>query len=1328
MFNQLKKAVVVLLTLSTLLGAFPLPKAAAASGWITASQTSFDGNASETNTAYITWGVSALGQNNRGVVYVRANDEQEKLFAYQDDCSGQNCPAPWINPLDGQTAVYTFTLYNFDCVTGVVGERLASVTLTVSPRGGGSGGGSVTPTTPSHASGNITANPNPCSIASGADHCVSYITWSTQNVPNGAQVFVTERDNRSGVTYYNDIAFSGNQSSCSGQNCPAPWIRANRTYTFVLYALNANGSRGAELDRVTVTATGGTPVGNPTLVFSPSSATISSCNGTAAFSVLYDPDGATGPQPTQNVSAAATYNSPNNSIAYPEGSGVFRGTQSGSVTVTAMYAGLTAAATLTVNCTPIGGNPTLTISPSSQSVSVGQSVSFVATYDPDGATGPQPTQNVTLSGNWSVSNPSIAVVGGAGLIRGVAAGNSQVTVQYNGLTATASLTVTGEVCTINCPGTPNAETLAATNVTKNAATLNGRVNPNNSSNVAYRFEYGWSSGLGATTVFQTLGVSGNTATNVSASITNLIPNTTYYFRVVAMTASGQMVYGQILSFTTPQDVCVDCGGQILAQTNAATNVTITSATLNGQIDPAGNSNVSYRFEYGTSPSYLGYQTAYQPAGSGNGYRNLSAGVSNLAPNTTYYFRIVAITSSGQVVNGNVLSFTTQTSQTTAPTAVTYAATGISENTATLNGRINPNGTATCRFDYGTNPNSLGQQMSCGTLSGSYEQSVYATVSGLQSNTTYYFRVVAVGSQTVYGQVLSFTTGGGYQGSAPLVETNSATNIQTNSATLNGRVNPNGNPTTWRFEWGTSQNLGNTVSGFQNAGSGNSYQNVIDYLNGLQCNTTYYFRLTAQNAYGTTNGSILSFTTNSCGGSQSAPSVQTNSATNVQQNYATLNGQVMQQSTGYFWNSGNTQVWFEYGTSPFGMSYMTASQNLSVGSSWVNFSQNVSNLQPNTTYYFRAVASNGYGTTYGQVLSFTTAFGDYCQYGNCNYGSQPTVVTQPASYSSQNSAVLYGQVNPNNGLTTAWFEYGQSPSLGLRTPDQPVGSGNYQQQISYPISGLQPGTTYYFRAVAQNQNGTAYGQILSFQTQQVYYPQYPVNPVVYQPQTIQYPVYQPVVQQIPINVPVYQYQTQVVRQQVATGAVVANAACVTLVPTLNVTQLKANQEFIYTITYRNGCNFDLANGMLQVALPVEVDFINASNPYFTREGNALTFNLGAVPMNAQVAINVHGVVKSTVKPGDNLIFGAIFNFSDLKGRFQSIVAYLTAFIIEGDGTGIGVGYGANIGAALSAFFASGWFTFLLLVLILVIILWMILNRTRRTAVSVDGSGLRNLRVE
>ena len=87
------------------------------------------------------------------------------------------------------------------------------------------------------------------------------------------------------------------------------------------------------------------------------------------------------------------------------------------------------------------------------------------------------------------------------------------------------------------------------------------------------------------------------------------------------------------------------------------------------------------------------------------------------------------------------------------------------------------------------------------------------------------------------------TGGGTQ--QPFVSTNSATNITQSSATLNGYVNPYNisNTTRW-FEWGTTQSLGNKTNSISH---GSTAMNVSDTISGLANNTTYYFRVVAQNS-------------------------------------------------------------------------------------------------------------------------------------------------------------------------------------------------------------------------------------------------------------------------------------------------------------------------------------------------------------------------------------------------------------------------------------------------------------------------------------------------
>ena len=605
-------------------------------------------------------------------------------------------------------------------------------------------------------------------------------------------------------------------------------------------------------------------------------------------------------------------------------------------------------------------------------------------------------------------------------------------------------------------GAPIVNTMSATNVGQNSATLNGTVNPNGSNTTAW-FEYGTTQSLGSTIGNQSIG-SGSSALNVNAFLSGLQQSTTYYFRVVAQNSFG-MVTGSILSFTTGQ------GGQQgsapTAVTMAASGIGQSSATLNGTVNPNG-SNTTAWFEYGTTPS-LGQMTSNQSLGGGNSALNINSLLSSLQQNTTYYFRVVAQNSYG-TTQGSTLSFTTSGQQGSAPTVVTNAATNITQNSATLNGTVNPNNSNTnVWFEYGTTQ-SLGNTVGNQSLSGNSTLNINALLGGLQTNTTYYFRAVAQNSYgTSYGSVANFTTSG-QQGSAPMVNTLSASNITQTSAVLNGQVNPNGSNTTAWFEYGTTQSLGTTI-GTQSL-VGNSMLNINASLNNLQSNTTYYFRVVAQNSYGTSQGSILSFTTGQGGQQGSAPTAVTMAASGIGQSSATLNGTVNP-------NGSNTTAWFEYGTTP-SLGQMTSNQSLGGGNSTLNINSLLSSLQQNTTYYFRVVAQNSYGTTQGSTLSFTTSG---------QQGSAPTVVTNAATNITDISATLNGSVNPNNANATAWFEFGTTQSLGTTIGTQSLGAGSSALNINALAQNLQPSTTYYFRVMAQNSFGTSQGSILSFTTTQ-----------------------------------------------------------------------------------------------------------------------------------------------------------------------------------------------------------------------------------------------------
>ncbi len=77
--------------------------------------------------------------------------------------------------------------------------------------------------------------------------------------------------------------------------------------------------------------------------------------------------------------------------------------------------------------------------------------------------------------------------------------------------------------------------------------------------------------------------------------------------------------------------------------------------------------------------------------------------------------------------------------------------------------------------------------------------------------------------------------------------------------LNGTINPNGDNTTYSFEYGTTTSYGNTTSNTQEL-TGSSDVDVSENIVGLMPNSLYHYRLTATNSGGTTNGGDVTFTT------------------------------------------------------------------------------------------------------------------------------------------------------------------------------------------------------------------------------------------------------------------------------------------------------------------------------------------------------------------------------------------------------------------------------------------------------------------------------------
>lgn len=79
----------------------------------------------------------------------------------------------------------------------------------------------------------------------------------------------------------------------------------------------------------------------------------------------------------------------------------------------------------------------------------------------------------------------------------------------------------------------------------------------------------------------------------------------------------------------------------------------------------------------------------------------------------------------------------------------------------------------------------------------------------------------------------------------------------------------------------------------------------------------------------------------------------------------------------------------------------------------------------------------------------------------------------------NSATLIGTVNPEGISGTGWFEWGTTSGLGTNTPAQTLSASAWPQTIVAELTGLTPGTTYYFAAAGQTTAGTVVSANLSF---------------------------------------------------------------------------------------------------------------------------------------------------------------------------------------------------------------------------------------------------------
>jgi hypothetical protein len=589
-------------------------------------------------------------------------------------------------------------------------------------------------------------------------------------------------------------------------------------------------------------------------------------------------------------------------------------------------------------------------------------------------------------------------------------------------------------------------------VVANGATLYGLVCPNGLQ-TSYYFQYGATSNSYTGFTATNLMAAGPFTNAVTATISSLAAGVTNYYQLVASNIVGSVTNTGVFSYITPSGPSVTISN--------ATAVTQLSATLNGGVN-ANNAATTYYFNWGTSPTALTVQltpTVVLNSSLAAVNASIKAGA-GLAPNTTYYYDLVAYNGVGLAVTSSVSSFTT--SATAAPLVYTLAASGITTTNATFNGAVNQGGLAASYwFQYGPTA-SYGYYTVTNVLATAAGSNAFSfAMTGLSPNTTNYYQAWASTTLgTNSGAGMSFTT----LALAPTnVLTLAATGITGQGAVFNAQINPNGVTNAYWFQYGTTTSYGSVSTTNYTPASTSTllFTNLNVGMAALTPNTTYHYQVIDVNNGGSTNGGDMTFTTLSV----TVPTVTTLAASNITASAGTLDASVNP-------NNSATAYWFKYGTNiTTGFTNLTATNSLAAAAGLSNVTNNISGLLPGTTYYFAAVATNSAGTSLGVTNSFATLV------------PVPTVVTLLASNITGSAGTLDASVNPNNGATAYWFVYGTNNTTGLTnlTATNNLAAGYNASIVTNLLSGLLPVTTYYFSAVATNSGGTSVGVTNSFIT-------------------------------------------------------------------------------------------------------------------------------------------------------------------------------------------------------------------------------------------------------
>jgi len=254
-----------------------------------------------------------------------------------------------------------------------------------------------------------------------------------------------------------------------------------------------------------------------------------------------------------------TWGTSNAGVATVSAAGLVSGVAPGSATITATSEGKGGAASITVASVPVAS---VALSPASASLVAGATQQFTAIL--------KDASGNTLTGRvvtWTSSNAAVATVSGSGLVTAIVAGAATISAASEGITGTATVTVTAPTAN---PGT--VTDLAVASVTASSATVSFTdVNDGTGQPASYYLRYAAGTiSWGSATELPAI-TGGAIGTKQAVTVPGLTASTAYQFQVVAYRGTApNAVFGALSNVAS---------GTTSASTAAVASVTLSPASV-----------------------------------------------------------------------------------------------------------------------------------------------------------------------------------------------------------------------------------------------------------------------------------------------------------------------------------------------------------------------------------------------------------------------------------------------------------------------------------------------------------------------------------------------------------------------------------------------------------------------------------------------------------------------------------------------------------------------------------------------------------------------------